>query len=698
MKFEPGLTSIVGPNGSGKTNAVSAMYAGITGDWSRFEHDRRENIISQYAKDNELSGVRVLMEHQGVRAEITRTLRPNARSLVIGSEDPITSDKAITTKIENWFGLPIKVIGQYIFVNQWEMFSILNESPTERSKDLYRLFGIEQAEACWVAIGDHMKELNEKIPDIDVDSVRTRILANRNKLRDLETKLRELNGKATADDKLESLRSKVSEWNHKYDLEEEISNLDHKIIEINAQLFEEEKYLDALSIELNGYKEQQEKLEARWQSCAGMESAWANYRSTKSTRDNIERKLLVLDREEESRPEPQVPNSLIPDDKIGSVERRLKEAKRSRDRAEEFLKAIHEGVPSCPICHTPTELLKDQINKYKLELEVLEPEIDLLARSLAVTHRYKTSKTIWDSWKATIGSRRIDAKLLLSELPDVEKPPVPEEDVQALKKYYLETKQLVRDGSQELQNKRNLVSRLHGERKARADDRDKRYEELNSINITQEEVEAAEAVLAVSQLDSQVRSRLQTEISVIKRAITDDEVSLEEATQVLKSAERVSNLRNELTAVRDVMHREALPRMVAQSQLSLLETQMNKSLEELGIDFRVQAKDGLKFQVVFNDGIRRVPAETLSGGEKVVFALAWRLAVNAEFASDIGVLCLDEPTAGLDRDRLGCLKLAIEKMKTMSQARGLQCIIITHADGLMPLFDRVIELHPPQLL
>ena len=83
----------------------------------------------------------------------------------------------------------------------------------------------------------------------------------------------------------------------------------------------------------------------------------------------------------------------------------------------------------------------------------------------------------------------------------------------------------------------------------------------------------------------------------------------------------------------------------------------------------------------------------MSGGEKVILALAFRIAVNSLFASDLGLLCLDEPTAGLDDDNMQCLEKALARLKDLSSERGLQCIIVTHeSERLARLFDNVIRI------
>jgi len=66
--------------------------------------------------------------------------------------------------------------------------------------------------------------------------------------------------------------------------------------------------------------------------------------------------------------------------------------------------------------------------------------------------------------------------------------------------------------------------------------------------------------------------------------------------------------------------------------------------------------------------------------------------VNSLFAADLGVITLDEPTAYLDDENINCLDLALARLRSLSEARGLQCILITHEKGLGHLFDHVVQL------
>jgi DNA repair exonuclease SbcCD ATPase subunit len=140
-----------------------------------------------------------------------------------------------------------------------------------------------------------------------------------------------------------------------------------------------------------------------------------------------------------------------------------------------------------------------------------------------------------------------------------------------------------------------------------------------------------------------------------------------------------------------VLHRDNLPRAVARDHLRALTADTNAVLGDFLAPFRVEAEDDLSFRADFHDG-RSQPAGRLSGGEKVVLAVGFRLSVNSVFAQDVGLLCLDEPTVGLDEHNLGCLRTALGRLRDLSRARGLQVILVTHERSLMPLFDKVIDL------
>jgi DNA repair exonuclease SbcCD ATPase subunit len=66
--------------------------------------------------------------------------------------------------------------------------------------------------------------------------------------------------------------------------------------------------------------------------------------------------------------------------------------------------------------------------------------------------------------------------------------------------------------------------------------------------------------------------------------------------------------------------------------------------------------------------------------------------VNALFAEEIGLLALDEPTAYLDQQRIKALAPVLEKLRELSTARGLQCLLVTHETSLSHLFESAVEL------
>ena len=228
-------------------------------------------------------------------------------------------------------------------------------------------------------------------------------------------------------------------------------------------------------------------------------------------------------------------------------------------------------------------------------------------------------------------------------------------------------------------------------------DRKKQLEdEIAEITVTQADAHLAQARLG----------KMQEQI----KAVTD---LAEQRTRMLFEARQFDDRhkqvrQQEQTAVKlrswsgiAANARDALknaPRLVAQRNLQRLESAINELLQIFRVNFVVKvATDGTPtFIAEFFDGRRQV-AQRLSVGQKTVLALAFRVAVNAMFAEEIGLLALDEPTASLDQPRIQALAPVLEKLRELSTAKGLQCLLVTHATNLSHLFESAIELEAPEL-
>jgi exonuclease SbcC len=212
-----------------------------------------------------------------------------------------------------------------------------------------------------------------------------------------------------------------------------------------------------------------------------------------------------------------------------------------------------------------------------------------------------------------------------------------------------------------------------------------------SAGLDEQVAAAAKEQLSANLIGYAERIRLQGQHAEAETSVFAAEARMHTAEVRAEQAANDAEFVEHLDTVRAVLHRDSLPKLVAQNYLELLELDMNEILESFSTDFRVSARDGLGFIADFPDG-RSQPVPRLSGGQKVILALAFRIAVNSLFAADLGVITLDEPTAYLDDENIDCLDTALSRLRSLSESRGLQCILITHEKGLGHLFDHVVQL------
>ena len=75
--LKPGLTGIYGPVGSGKSNALKAMYLALTNDHRRNDGKKDENIRQGIGKRDK-SFVRIVVQHHETEFEVQRNLKPSS--------------------------------------------------------------------------------------------------------------------------------------------------------------------------------------------------------------------------------------------------------------------------------------------------------------------------------------------------------------------------------------------------------------------------------------------------------------------------------------------------------------------------------------------------------------------------------------------------------------------------------------------
>jgi len=170
VEFSPRLTAFLGQNGSGKSNLLTAALGALTNDFSRTHGNKAENIC-QTAPASEPAYVRLLIEHEGSQVEIQRGFR-KSRSYWQQGDDIIRGDAPVTARVLEFLGTTKRIINDYLFVDQGEIFTPLVCKEADRARAFQQLFGTGHAESCWKALGDYMSSIPTAVSALDMDTLR----------------------------------------------------------------------------------------------------------------------------------------------------------------------------------------------------------------------------------------------------------------------------------------------------------------------------------------------------------------------------------------------------------------------------------------------------------------------------------------------------------------------------------------------
>lgn len=691
-EFTRGLVAILGENGSGKSSLFAAINWLLTGENPNYG-TKAENI-SQYAKDDEPSYAKLEFEHNGHVAIVTRYLRPEKEqsTLVVDCKEVARGDKATTAGIENLLGIDAKFISRFIIVGQMDIFSFIDQRQGEVDTFFQQLFGTTKAQKCNAAIGEILPlakppEILKTAGEIEhtQQAVQEQIDAAEEKLSGIPT-IEAFLKTQQADQAI------INQWESKEKLAAELAQL--------AQRAEE--YDNALKTDDDQIKQYESDLEALADAFGGQDEAytaakvalthWSNYKAIAERTQAIEAERKQIAEQRANNPAPEVVAQSVIDMASQSCHRLCQEL----SKAEEFVKVFSEaGTAECPTCHTPTRNLQLHIDAANTSIPILRQQVVEASKELNDLKTRQRAYTQWEKLDHGLAVRDQELQKSAAQLISVSPPSGDESVLQQTVGDYEAMQVARKDITEMLHSLKEHRAQLAGVAKTIAERQADLTAAAGEITTTKDDAHLARQRLEKVKEQCAVRQQLEKEADQLKFTYKQLEEQRLHSLEQEKEAARLKEWLQIATQAREAF--KNAPRIVAMRNLQRLETAINELLQIFSVNFliRVGGEDTPTFVAEFYDGRKQV-AQRLSVGQKTVLALAFRVACNAMFAEEIGLLALDEPTAALDAVRVQALAPVLEKLRELSTAKGLQCLLVTHATSLSHLFESTIELEAPE--
>lgn len=207
-----------------------------------------------------------------------------------------------------------------------------------------------------------------------------------------------------------------------------------------------------------------------------------------------------------------------------------------------------------------------------------------------------------------------------------------------------------------------------------------------------EDVEQAKKVLEQVRTMQIDLSNKQSEAGQLKAQVTYLESTVARLSEQLAKEARDAAWVSVVQQARDALHVSNYPADVMREYTSVINRRIAYYLDILEAEFSFYLDpDTMGFVAKFPDG-RMHEGARLSGAQRVIAGMCFRLALADTFARSVGFLCLDEPSAYMDPDSIQSLQNLFLRLKSFASSQNRQIILITHERAFMSSMDHVIEV------
>jgi DNA repair exonuclease SbcCD ATPase subunit len=686
LVFPLGITGVFGPNGAGKSNMIKMTQAGLTNDFSVNPGSKADNI-RWGIRDSDYASITGQWEHEGTEFEVTRGLQNMGNKLVIaGDPNVMTKATEINRRINDLLGIPKEIIEGFIFVEQWKIFEFMSDKPSDRANTFAHLCNTARAEKAWEAIGKRSKTDQVLVAGVidNSDEIHQRRAVRKKELKVLKSQVAELKKDVLKKADGKRCEQLVADWDKSQLLIEQLKGKVERLAALKAARKVATDDAMICGARLAQARDAANKLR---KLATIATSALASVRDNAVKRARADKLLGILDKDKPKRPK-------RPKGYLDVIELNNSVIKLENDRhqAQHVLDHFDKpGLVECPTCGTTLENLNDQVSRAKSVVKICQANLSALDKLREKVSTYTKLTMAFKSDSAVYKASTEAARDELDEMGEVPDDPADEEQLRRNLRDFEEAT------ASEAAQSRYMASTESDALRAET-----RYEEChaeiksrhNDLDDLQVSGTAAAEARKKLKLHREARPALKAAKEMLDFSEQIDEDDVDALQQIEDSKERTTiatDWLSDLDEYRSILHREALPRIVAQSMLESMVDRVNETLEEFDGPFRVSADEDLSFIVHKPNGMTE-RAERLSGGEKVILAIAFRFAVNSLFAGEIGMMVLDEPTSGLDSANLDCLTDVLSRVSDLTRKRGQQLIVITHDRRLELVFDNIIEI------
>lgn len=692
--FHRGVTGIFGPNGSGKSNLLAAVKVNLCNDYST-NNGTKALSISRSLGRRDRSFVRAVWEHDGQEFELIRGLKPVEHSLRIGSAAPILGDAPVQEALNQILKTSLDTVGRYLFVDQWRMFSFVEQQDAARMKAFAQLCGAEEAEKIWVALGKELDAL-AATESVDVRSACAELgrqvgeLQARSKA--LTREQRSVPGLLTPE-QLASKKQRIAAFEARAKLVQEAK------VAIEGALALDDAH-QAAAAELGPLQAEHEELSQRAVELKEDVSKldMDNVRYTQRQRllqkqtqaTNAEQKFAAVVSQLSVKSAPAHKETL---EELQNARGTISEQKNQLEQAIEMFTGKEN---CCPLCGSSVADPAALVITLRAALKGVQAElVEVVAKQTAqkkAEQEWQTVQTSLREAKDGVRAQRIVLSQVAESLAAYEdlKDWNPNRFVGLQAELTTVQYKLT---NLKLADKQKACETLGLRRDLAQTKAEQLSQDMLKLNVKDKEkdIEKLRLELAAAETAAKVLRDREAEIAASEQLLKTTTQRLQELQALQEQGQARSEWKQDVAELRELFHRNNLPSLLLNRMFNNVVDEMNRWLEIFGKPFSVSGAAGLALIAERPNGDRDLAAR-LSGGQKVMLAMTYWPAINSLFAGSVGFLGLDEPTAGLDNDRIDCLRDLMVELRSSAKQNDQQILLVTHDERLEPALDNVIHL------